>query len=1370
MDLFYGTQFVVRWGAVTTWGPRNDVYEMIVYLSERSIQNPNVPLDNPNFIMAEGDPTVEPDLEMKLDEVIAQVEERVRFQPGDRLGVTITGRTIEGLVYDIGVSFDENLTGYRILDIIRQKLNSSESLVLDFRMKFKKYTPVNRNNIQYLQARNKWTPIFQEYCSTSRSIVVINPEEDPDGDAGDCFPQFLGMALALLVKKNVPLPSCSFLDALTYKRCTSGNPINKFRNRHELARMITSTFQTVNNDSLIQKVQDHFHVRVVLHEFSNRFYRVYPSEEHCPVDEARPMLIGLIKDDHVNLVTNISALYSDSNEMNYCPHCFETYSSRKGCPNQCKGILRCSFCHSCTGMCHMCKTTECGRLGFSARPHSELTLGTRCTHCRGMCYTQLCSDLHQHVCRHLIGNRCDKCGSLSHRGSCSSSQCYLCGGDLDLLQPDSHQCFLKHGTLKRPSTSYWTFDFECYLNEDNQHVIYLATAWPMYPSRIIDLLLPHYPHQWLDQQDPRPVFVFFDEQVPLFYDFLTEQCLTDCIFFAHNSGKYDSILLEAGMFSKHGVLPQKITRGSKIMSMTYESNHLTISDSLCFIPSSLRSMSANFDIQELRKGYFPHKIMTTAYMDQSRRSNWLVPKPPASAFESSFPWNDQEAKTELNTFLEQFYQDDSLWDIRKDAIEYCISDTVLLGKTLIKFRENTMELTDPIPRAEGIRFQRFDPLLYVTLPSAVMAFYRSQVMPADTFSVIHRYSALCRKEAVQMTLFHYSERIEDIEWWPVINGVQLTAKIGNDYIWYVPCYDWGCPHCFSGSYRNVRTGVSMSSCYSLFKYTESQLANILENQSLIICMEHRWKEIQSKNNLDTIRTKYDHLIPIDPRDAYKGGCTEMYKLIVPHEFIIADFVSQYPTMMYGECSHPVNQRTIEWPMPVGRCNIIKFPAVTILDRLDKCGIIKCCVLPPRQLYAPFLGHKVPSFLGNQIYEVIYGLCRTCMEERHCHDCHHSDEERQFIGTWTLHEIYYAIELGYQITFITELWEYEGKTNTLFREFITPFVVSKILSKRKGIVNEQNEFTEIGLQVKRYIEELTGNECTPNQFQDKPALRTISKLMMNSFYGKWGQRSVWSQTTRAFNNEEGWKIFTKLITRNDIQINDFDLFHCPDRNETVLTAHYELNYSVSTGDAKKQDHIASYITAYGRQYLHMMVHHSGMDAMYTDTDSLVMIKRNVIPFEPGLRLGDFELEVSNGCLWVATGRKQYCYKLANDKVVVKQKGVSLNSSMKSIFTPENFFQMIERTLALFNEIKNKHQSFADAMKEFRKLDNRPELTVKQTRFDTVKNTAYGHKVTNESEKKTRFLCEALKRRITPRVLRNGTIILDTLPFGYTGPVE
>ena len=151
------------------------------------------------------------------------------------------------------------------------------------------------------------------------------------------------------------------------------------------------------------------------------------------------------------------------------------------------------------------------------------------------------------------------------------------------------------------------------------------------------------------------------------------------------------------------------------------------------------------------------------------------------------------------------------------------------------------------------------------------------------------------------------------------------------------------------------------------------------------------------------------------------------------------------------------------------------------------GLIKCTVLPPRGLFHPVLPYRTPDNL-------MFPLCKTCADTLNQNPCTHSDEERAIRGTWCHVELMKALEKGYEVLKIHEVWHWEQTTDELFKEYVDMFL--KIKQEASGyppdcVTDEQKQ---------RYIEEYYQNEgirLDPNKIEYNPGLRYLAKLVLNS---------------------------------------------------------------------------------------------------------------------------------------------------------------------------------------------------------------------------------------------------------------------------------
>ena len=199
----------------------------------------------------------------------------------------------------------------------------------------------------------------------------------------------------------------------------------------------------------------------------------------------------------------------------------------------------------------------------------------------------------------------------------------------------------------------------------------------------------------------------------------------------------------------------------------------------------------------------------------------------------------------------------------------------------------------------------------------------------------------------------------------------------------------------------------------------------------------------------------------------------MYKKVEDgHKIHYVDIVSLYPTTM----------RYDRYPLSHPKTKIMN-PAVFSHEWF---GLIKCRILPPNRLYIPMLPVKVTQ-INSQYEKLLFPLCRTCSIQHNKSSCTHSSDLRALIGTWSTEEIKLAIEKGYKILDIYEVWDFDSTTD-LFAKYIDNFMRLKLESSPHGNSNE-----EYAAEMKEKL----GIELDLSKIKVNHVLRSISKLCMNS---------------------------------------------------------------------------------------------------------------------------------------------------------------------------------------------------------------------------------------------------------------------------------
>ena len=155
------------------------------------------------------------------------------------------------------------------------------------------------------------------------------------------------------------------------------------------------------------------------------------------------------------------------------------------------------------------------------------------------------------------------------------------------------------------------------------------------------------------------------------------------------------------------------------------------------------------------------------------------------------------------------------------------------------------------------------------------------------------------------------------------------------------------------------------------------------------------------------------------------------------------------------------------------------------------GLIKCTVLPPRGLFHPVLPYRTKD-------KLMFPLCKTCADTLNQNPCTHSDQERAILGTWCHAELMKAIEKGYEVLKIHEVWHWHQTTDKLFKDYVDTFL--KIKQEASGYPKE----CVTDEQKQRYIDEYYEHEgirLEPNKIEYNPGLRSLAKLALNSLWGR-----------------------------------------------------------------------------------------------------------------------------------------------------------------------------------------------------------------------------------------------------------------------------
>jgi hypothetical protein len=327
---------------------------------------------------------------------------------------------------------------------------------------------------------------------------------------------------------------------------------------------------------------------------------------------------------------------------------------------------------------------------------------------------------------------------------------------------------------------------------------------------------------------------------------------------------------------------------------------------------------------------------------------------------------------------------------------------------------------------------------------------------------------------------------------------------------------------------------------------------------------------------------------------------------------------------------------------------------------------KIKILPPRKLYHPVLPQKING-------KFTFPLCRTCAEKQQQDHCQCSDEDRAIIGIFCTPEIEKALDkkCGYQILKIYEVyhWEETSQYNIetgsggIFGEYINLFL--KIKQEASGwpgwVYTVQN--------AERYIEEYAlqeGIQLDQGNINKNPALRSIAKLLLNSFWGKFGQRLNMQQTT-FYHDSEADKFF-QLLSDPSKEVSNFYIV-----SKEIIQVTWQQKGMSTKEDYQTNVFIATFTTCWARLKLYNVLQMLGERVLYFDTDSVIFVSR---PGDQDPEVGSFlgqltsELDQNEHITeFVSGGPKNYAYRTTKKNHICKIRGFSLNcmNSQKLNFT-------------------------------------------------------------------------------------------------------
>lgn len=299
--------------------------------------------------------------------------------------------------------------------------------------------------------------------------------------------------------------------------------------------------------------------------------------------------------------------------------------------------------------------------------------------------------------------------------------------------------------------------------------------------------------------------------------------------------------------------------------------------------------------------------------------------------------------------------------------------------------------------------------------------------------------------------------------------------------------------------------------------------------------------------------------------------------------------------------------------------------------------------------------------------------------------HENEEDRVFTGTWVSDELKAAVDFGYVVKKVYEIWQYQVTqydeatgVGGLFAPYVNEFFKLKTQASDfpADCVTEE--------QKTQYISDLLtqeGIDLKVEDIENNPGLRSVMKLTLNSLWGKLAQREN-QKTTEVVTDPER---FFELLTSPEVELTSWLPV-----NDDVMYAGWNYKREAYMGGDMTNIVIALYTTAQARLELLSILAPLGERAIYLDTDSCAYIcSDDPGAYEPklGPLLGDLSDELGSygaGSYIIdffSGGPKFYGYAVRkpNGEIVyvLKIKGIRLNFENSELINFQSIKELVMR---------------------------------------------------------------------------------------------
>ncbi|XP_072763722.1 uncharacterized protein [Anoplolepis gracilipes] len=714
-------------------------------------------------------------------------------------------------------------------------------------------------------------------------------------------------------------------------------------------------------------------------------------------------------------------------------------------------------------------------------------------------------------------------------------------------------------------------------------------------------------------------YIFHRNPVQEFVDFVTHptKYFKQIICIAHNAKSFDAqFILHHIVENRISLEPQVILNGTKIVVLTV--GRTKFIDSVNYMPMRLSKLPKAFGLTDIsNKGIFPHLFNTID------NQSYVGPLPDVQYYSP-----DSMQVKEREKFLawhSEMTRANYMFDFQREILDYCRNDVDILRQACMAFRKIFLQRGDVCPFEE-----------YTTIASTYMRVFRKNFLREREIGVIpaggYRRVNIQSRKALQWLVWKERElghriihagrsreyRLPD---GTLVDGYYESVENGVTQYYVLQfhgCFWHGCPRCFR---VNRDKPLSLDHTDTNDLCYEHTVATTLRLRTRGYRVIEKWEcdfDHDINENVEMREYLQHHQMldnePLDPRHSFYGGRTEnimtRYEITGTEKVRYVDVCSLYSYVLKTG-AFPIGHPTIY----VGEecAELIGISPGYNFDSVE--GIVRCRVLPPRNLFHPVLPYRVQG-------KLLFALCRACCETFSQSVCAHEPSEREFEGTWISCELKKAIEKGYFVTEVSEIWQYNvtrynhtTRQGGLFAGYINTFLQLK--QETNGWPSECTDDDAKERYLREY-EETESIALEKNNIVHNPGLRSVAKLVLNSFWGKFGQRKNLPHTDIVKTQQKLMSLLTSL---------QHEITDILPVNDEVIYVSSQMRQEAIVPSPLTNVVIAAYTTAQARLKLYGYLEKLESRVLYYDTDSCIYVSTgNPQEYEP--RTGNFLADMTD----------------------------------------------------------------------------------------------------------------------------------------------